>query len=283
MLTVVKGHLAAACELLEISSPESPLQLPASFNKSSPGTQLEFVTSIATKVVEGYTVIGKAYILEVIKESNDGVSNYSRVLCHFGALVLEFLDAWAEGDVERIYLCWQLFLPHFLASGHTKYSLQALYLQFQVKAVLSPHLAHHVLWDHFVNSKGGIGRIILCDVHNEHVNKLLKEMMLNMGSNLTEEAIQKAARSVTAMKSICRNFDKASDVPFGTSAHSTRLDEQDVAKVVSVVIDRRLFSVLPGRTHSAFPRIRTNPLWNWNVGKMMMWIELKKRDFLGEL
>ena len=225
-------------------------------------------------------MIGKAYTGEIVEESNDGVSNYSRVLCHFGALVLEFLDAWAEGDGERIYRCWRLFLPHFLASGRTKYSLQALYLQFQVKAVLSPHLAHHILWNRFVNTKGRIGHNIPCDLYNEHVNKLLKEMILNMGSNLTEEALQRAARSVSAIESICRNFDRISDVPFGTSAHSTRSDEQDVMKIVSVVIDRKLFSVLPGRTHSAFPRMRTNPLWNWSVEKTMKWIEQKKREYV---
>ena len=36
--------------------------------------------------------------------------------------------------------------------------LEALRLQFQVKALLSPHLAHQVLWNRLVNTKGGLGR-----------------------------------------------------------------------------------------------------------------------------
>ena len=69
---------------------------------------------------------------------------------------LAIFDAWGEGDAERVYCCWRLFLPHFVAYHHTKYALQALRLQFQVKGYLSQHLAHHVLWDRFINSKGGM-------------------------------------------------------------------------------------------------------------------------------
>ena len=46
------------------------------------------------------------------------------------------------------------------------------------------------------------------------------------------------------------------------------MDEQDVVKVVSVVIDRRLFSVLPGRTHSSFP----------NLYKPLLELERKQND-----
>lgn len=84
--------------------------------------------------------------------------NYARALCHFGTLVMEFRDAWAEGDGDRIFQCWQLFMPHFIACGCTKYSLEALCLQFQVKAVLSPQLAHQIKWDRFVNTRGGMGK-----------------------------------------------------------------------------------------------------------------------------
>ena len=75
--------------------------------------------------------------------------NYATVLCHFGASVLEFTDAWAEGDGERIYCCWRLFLPLFKANNHVKYTLEALRIQYQVKSVLSPQLTQQILWDRF--------------------------------------------------------------------------------------------------------------------------------------
>ena len=122
--------------------------------------------------------------------------NYARVLCHFGALVI---DAWAEGDGERIVRCWRIFLPHFKAANHTKFSLEALRLQCQIKSVLSPQLAHQILWDRFVNTRGGLGHNIPCDLYNEHVNKLLKHIIVSMGSNMTEASLQHAARSVRTL------------------------------------------------------------------------------------
>ena len=65
-------------------------------------------------------------------DDKDHVHNYTRVLCHYGTLLMEFMDAWAEGDGVRVVRCWKLFLPHFKATGRTKYSIQALRLQLQV-------------------------------------------------------------------------------------------------------------------------------------------------------
>ena len=80
---------------------------------------------MAQMVVDRCSIIENAYTGETGSEhgGKDGVYNYACVLCHFGSLVIEFRDAWAEGDGERVHRCWKLFLPHFRASGHTKYSL----------------------------------------------------------------------------------------------------------------------------------------------------------------
>lgn len=74
---------------------------------------------LATKVVDECTLVDTR-----VSETNDRVYNYTKVLCHYGALVFEFQDACAEGDGERVFCCWRLMLPHFLASGQTKYSFR---------------------------------------------------------------------------------------------------------------------------------------------------------------
>lgn len=216
--------------------------------------------------------------------TGDHVYNYTRVLCHYGAMVMEFRDTWGEGDGERVFRCWHLFLPHFIVAGRTKYSLEALRLQIQVqiqvKSVLSPQLAHQIMWDRFVNTHGRAGRNIPCDLYNEHVNKLLKHIILTMGANLTEKALHRAAQSVTTLESICKRFDQQSGVPVGTHAHSTRSDKQDVSKVINTVLSRELLEIIPGRAHTSFKRMRLNPLWNWDIGKTREWIEKKKKQFL---
>ena len=236
------------------------------------------MTHLASKVVEQCTLVEHAYTDVAVSDAGDHVHNYARVLWHLGALVLEFTDGWAEGDGERAYRCWRLLLPHFKAANHTKYALEALRLQFHVKAVLSPQLAQQILWDRFVNTRGGMGRNIPCDLYNEHVNKLLKHIIASMGANLTAGSLQRAARSVSTLQTICKQFDRESDVAVGTVAHSTRSDAEDVAKVTNTVLKLQLLQVTPGRAHLAFHKMRLDPLWNWQKEDTKEWIEQKKRS-----
>ena len=74
-----------------------------------------------------------------------------------------------------------------------QYALESLRLQMQVKAILSPHLAQHIMWDRFINTRRGAGKNIPCHLHNKHVNRLIKYMITSTGGNMTEEAMQRAA------------------------------------------------------------------------------------------
>ena len=58
---------------------------------------------------------------------------------------------------------------------------------------------------------------------------------------MTEEALQRAARSVSTLESLCLQFDKCSGVPARTHSHSTLSDIQDVDKVRTTVVNRHLF------------------------------------------
>lgn len=66
------------------------------------------------------------------------------------------------------------------------------------------------VWDRFANCKGGHGNNIPCDLYNEHVNRIVKEMINDMGSNLTEQAVERAARSVSVISSVAEEFDNVS-------------------------------------------------------------------------
>lgn len=169
--TVVKGHwIACACEILGITDVDSTISFPRELLKPDLDKQKKFVEGIARQVVDKLTLVESAFLAPgEIDDSGDTCYNYARALCHFGSLVMEFRDGWAEGDGERVIRCWRLFLPHFQVGGHTKYSLAAFNLQLQTKATSSPNTAHQVMWHRFVNSQGGIGKNIPCDLYNEHV------------------------------------------------------------------------------------------------------------------
>lgn len=146
LLTVVKGHLlTVACEILGITKLDSKVSLPPNVKHGEAKDKNLYIRSLASQVVERCTLIDNAVTGEVVTTTDDHKYNYARILCHYGSLIMEFLDGWEHGDGKRMFQCWRLFLPHFHASGHTKYSLQALRLQFQVKCVLSAQFAHEIV------------------------------------------------------------------------------------------------------------------------------------------
>ena len=282
LLTVVKGHLlAVACEILGITKLDSKVNMPPNVEHGQDSNKSQYIRSLASQVVEKCTLIDKAITGEVVMTTDDHKYNYARILCHFGTLIMEYLYSWGHGDGKRSFRCWQLFLPHFHASGCTKYSLQALCLQFQVKCVLSPQLAHEIMWHRYVNTRGGLGRNIPCDLYNEHVNKLIKQIIVNMGPNLTKEALQRSARSVSTLQRLCAQFDQTTDLPIEGGKHSTYRDAKDVSTVVSTVLSNNLLSVSDKkRQHTTFPKMNLNPLKSWSKSKCEQWIDKKKQDYL---
>ena len=104
-------------------------------------------------------------------------------------------------------------LLHFHAARCTRYAVEALSLKLQ----LASSTCNQIKWNRFVNTHGGLGYNVPCDLHNKHVNKLFKEIRANMGANLKEEALTRAAHSECMEKT----FDKESGVSVGTSGHST--------------------------------------------------------------
>lgn len=173
--------------------------LPALVELKRRGVEAEqrtFIFGVAREVVGMCGVMEQAILGDKVADSRDGVHNYASVFMHYASLALEFHDAWGEGDRERILRCWKVLQLHFFAAHRTKYCLEALQLQFQMCS-LPPQLAHQVQWSRFVNAGGGKGHNIPCDLYNEHVNSLFKAIIANMGANLTEESLSRAARSVT--------------------------------------------------------------------------------------
>ena len=189
------------------------------------------------------------------------------------------MDAVEHGDGHRISRFWRILLLHFHSNGHTKYAWEALCLQFQL--VILPHpVAYHLKWGRFINTHGGQGRNISCDLHNEHLNKLFKDIVHNLGTNLTEATVTRAARSVSTLYDIAYSFDKETEVPVTQSAHSTLDDDREVKQVVSVVAKAKVFEVKKGRNHSKFKNISPNPLPKFNMEETVSWIQKKRQQMI---
>lgn len=289
LLTVVKGHiLACCCRILGLDKlSHCPMELKnkiKQLKKAGTEERKMFIINLAEQVVKTCTVMESALIFGKSEDSVAYVFNYAWVLCHFGSILMEFRDACSEGDGERVIKCWKMFMLHFYAnSSRSKYALESVKLLLQ-KHILPPRLSHELVWDRFINTHGGMGRNIQCDIYNEHVNREVKEIIQNMGPNLTEEALQRASRSVSTITKVCETFDNISHTPAKTSAHSTKTDQNDVGHVVSVVLRKKLLEKqIEPRQQLAFPVFKTNPLNTLKKDTILGWIENKVTEAVSEV
>ena len=69
------------------------------------------------------------------------------------------------------------FMLHFKTNGRTKYALEAFNLTAQINALLTPRMAHQLMWNRMYNTKGGKGKNKELDLHNEHSTGCSKMML----------------------------------------------------------------------------------------------------------
>ena len=95
-----------------------------------------------------------------------------------------YYDAIKEGDGDCVMLIWKYLLLVFKASCRRNYSIEAAIVLLQKQYLLSPRKAAQLTWSRFVNTQGQIGCNLPCDLHMEHLNRRLKEVLQHLGSNI---------------------------------------------------------------------------------------------------
>ena len=119
-----------------------------------------------------------------------------------GLLMLEFRGGISRGNCERIMRCWKFMLLYFWHFHHYKYTLETFHTLVLVELVAPPHIRQQIVWSRVVNSRGGAGNNIPVDLHMEHLNRLLKDMIVGIGANISESAIVQSSKSLDGINSL---------------------------------------------------------------------------------
>ena len=146
-----------------------------------------------------------------ISTQRNDMFNYQHALLEYGMLFLNFCDAVSEGDGQQIIGCWKFFLLFLKNDGQRscKYALECLKIMCQIYALLSPKDAHRLIWNRSVKAKYGLGGNIPLDLALEHYNRLLKEVIKQVGPNPSnEKAVNHFCRSIGVNKQLMDNFDQ---------------------------------------------------------------------------
>lgn len=72
----------------------------------------------------------------------------------------------------------------------------------------------------FINTSGLPGHNISCDLHNEHLNRLVKVAVEELGANKSKKVITRAGKAIGILSKITDSFDKSVNVAVPSGKHS---------------------------------------------------------------
>ena len=209
----------------------------------------------------------------------DDMYNYQCNFLDHGLLYMNFLDSISEGDGDRILLCWKFLLLHFHADkvGSTKYALEALYLQFQQQALLTPRQAYRQRWNRGVNNQGRVGKNVPLDLEVEHNNNMLKEAVRKMGPNVSLHAVNRAAKMTKIAAGTVDKIARECQIMKRSGKHFVKSTKKDMHKIVEVLLQQKALLSIPGRSYKHFANFKRSHLID-NMGGLCKWINMHKKQ-----
>ena len=67
-------------------------------------------------------------------------------------------------------------------------------------------------WSRFVNIHGLPGKNVEADLHMEHINRIAKQSIRNLGANKTQKAIERVGRAVGTLDKVISHFDEENGI-----------------------------------------------------------------------
>lgn len=202
----------------------------------------------------GKSIVNTYLLLPGCTTATDGVNIYAREVLTLALLWHAFHDATREGDGDRIILSWKIMLHLFKATRHKNYYKESVNLLLQYN-YLSPRKASQLLWSRCVNTKGRIGCNIPMDLHLEHLNRRIQNILRLLGANVTPSAVVRAGKSLAAVHNVCTQFEEETCSTHSAHAgvHNIPAFGKNLQKVLSVLTEQNVMIPQQERHHATFP------------------------------
>lgn len=211
----------------------------------------------------------------------DDMYNYQKSLMKYGMLIMNIRDAISEGDGSRVVRCWKfllLYLKH--DNGSQKYSLEVLYMMFQIHALLSPRSAHQLIWNRFTKLKHGHAGHISLDLNLEFYNRTVKQAIKKLGSNASRRSINRICHSTNVTKALMESFDNEVKTYKTSGKHVRKSTLNDMKTVVAELLHQKALTRMPGRSYNFYTGIKSSILAGFDLQKMYTWINGHKKNIM---
>ena len=215
-------------------------------------------------------------------DNKDRVLEYTKAAILLGLMRKNHSDAIKMGDGQRIidmnmYLCLL-----YKMNKCPKYAYGILETIAQSKVLLTPRLAHQLIWNRTVNHRGKPDTNHPNDLDIEHQNKLFKDQIHSYRGVYTEKAISRVSPSVNTVDKVLKAYDKSVDVFRPCGLHTSANTEQDVYTLIQSFQKAELFENKPGRVHKQFEIISSNLFESMDNNTLRDWISASLKKFSQE-
>ena len=195
----------------------------------------------------------------------------------WGLCLLDADDAVREGDGSRLMNVYEMFQLLFRMMGNTKYSYSLLRLKACRLALLTPKMAHQLIWNRFFNRTGGEGMNISRDLRLEHINRFMKELIKSQGmQNISDTNVYKISKAYKGVREICDSMLLDIDVSQPSGHHSNKHKNDMFESVLKELKDNNNFSTQSNKPLTTqFKKLQENR--SLNLKTMVPWIKGHKR------
>ncbi len=146
--------------------------------------------------------------------------------------------------------------------------------------MLTPHQAHSLVWNRTVNNRGIPGSNISLDLRMEHIVHLLKEMISNLGVNLTPDASLRCSRAVWPVEQMLKAIDDELGCHSPYGKHTVCHSEKDFESIVQELIKKEVFqSKQDCREYHHFPGFKRNLIGKLDYVQLNKWITGHKQEW----
>ncbi len=201
----------------------------------------------------------------------DFKKNYHTARLTFGLLIMLFSDAVKEGDPRRLIRSIKIALLFLYTYGRVKYAYVVLLFLAKIYAILPTGMAFELVHNRFFNATGKAGGNIPLDLRMEHLNKLLKIALKQLGSNVSEAAAQRIARALTGLERLVHNVDKDCNLTDKSGYHSAKHLRETVLVITQDLLDEKVFDFQPGRKYQSFKKFKADLLHKLDHRDFFKW------------
>ena len=203
----------------------------------------------------------------------DYLYNYTKCCLTLGLIKMNQDNAIKYGDGARLVRLYKLMYLYYKVSNCPKYAYGTLELLVQTKCLLSPRLAHRLVWNRFANNRGLLNTNLPLDLDVEHHNKQFKADIHTFRGELSEKTIDRVSKSLDTTDAIVKTYAKHTDVSLPSGRHTDVDFSSDVALLAAQYHEAQVFANIPGRAHSVFQGYNSNPLSDLNMTKFHKWLK----------